>query len=302
MKKIRTVVSLFDGISCGQVALNKLHIKYDNYFASEIDKYTKTVTQDNFPNTIQIGDVTKIDGTKLHNTWLLMGGSPCQGFSSAGKKLNFDDPRSKLFFEFVRLKNECNPKFFLYENVVPKDKSVINIISELLHCEPIMINSSLVSAQSRKRLYWTNIPNVTQPIEKGILLKDIVEFESTIPLHEDTINELQKFTKRKFNVTISKTGRIRPHQLDVKKSGISEIGTLTNPADKSVTIIASHTPKTYKSNPFRVYELSRNELEQLQTLPVNYTNSISFAQAKKAIGNGWNINTIAHILTNLPTH
>lgn len=167
------VLSLFDGMSCGQIALNRADIPYSNYYASEIDKYAIKVTQHNYPNTIQLGDVTEIKSSDLPQIDLLIGGSPCQGFSFAGKQLNFEDPRSKLFFEFVRLLRECKPKFFLLENVKMK-KEYQDVISEHLGVEPIEINSALVSAQNRKRLYWTNIPGVTIPNDKGILLRDIV--------------------------------------------------------------------------------------------------------------------------------
>lgn len=168
------VLSLFDGMSCGQIALNRLGIKYDNYYAAEIDKYAMEVTKKNFPNTIHLGDVTKVKAADLEPIDLLMGGSPCQGFSFAGKQLNFDDPRSALFFEFVRLLKECKPKYFLLENVRMK-KIYQDVITEHLGVEPIMINSSLLSAQSRHRLYWTNIPNVQQPQDKGLVIKDILE-------------------------------------------------------------------------------------------------------------------------------
>jgi len=171
------VLSLFDGMSCGQIALNKAGVKYDTYFASEVDKYAIKVAQANYPNTVQIGDVTQVDHTRLPfgGIDLLMGGSPCQGFSFAGKQLNFDDPRSKLFFEFVRLKDELKPKYFLMENVLMKQESQ-DIISEYLGVKPVMINSSLFSAQNRKRLYWTNIPFDTMPTaDKGIVLQDILE-------------------------------------------------------------------------------------------------------------------------------
>ena len=170
------VLSLFDGMSCGQIALNKLGIKYDKYFAAEIDKYAMQVTQHNFPDTVQLGDVQFVTKETFGNNKvdLLIGGSPCQGFSFAGKQLNFEDPRSVLFFEFVRLLKELKPKYFLLENVKMKKESQ-DIISKYLGCEPIEINSSLVSAQTRKRLYWTNIPNITQPEDKGIILKDIIE-------------------------------------------------------------------------------------------------------------------------------
>lgn len=167
MAKITNVLSLFDGLSCGQIALNRVGIEYGNYFASEIDKYAIQVTQTNYPNTIQLGDVTKVKASDLPKIDLLIGGSPCQGFSFAGKGLNFEDPRSKLFFEFVRLKNETQPKYFLLENVVMK-KEHEKVISEFLGVEPILINSNLVSAQNRKRLYWTNIPGLKQPVDKEI--------------------------------------------------------------------------------------------------------------------------------------
>jgi DNA (cytosine-5)-methyltransferase 3A len=137
------VLSLFDGMSCGQIALNKAGIKYDNYFASEIDKPAIKVTQHNYPNTIQLGSVIDVKAEDLPKIDLLIGGSPCQGFSFAGKKLNFDDPRSKLFFEFVRLKNELNPKYFLLENVKMKQEWQ-DVISENLGVKPIRINSKSI--------------------------------------------------------------------------------------------------------------------------------------------------------------
>jgi DNA-cytosine methyltransferase len=170
------VLSLFDGMSCGQIALNKLGIDYDKYFACEIDKYAMQVTQHNFPDTVQLGDVQFVTKETFgnHKIDLVVGGSPCQGFSFAGKMLNFDDPRSKLFFEYVRLVKELKPKYFLLENVKMKKESQ-DIISKYMGVEPIEINSSLVSAQTRKRLYWTNIPNVSQPEDKGVVLRDIIE-------------------------------------------------------------------------------------------------------------------------------
>ena len=181
-----TVLSLFDGMSCGQLALQKLGIKVKQYYAAEIDKHAIQVTQHNFPNTIQLGDVTKVFAKDLPKIDLLIGGSPCQGFSFAGKQLAFDDPRSKLFFEFVRLKNECNPTYFMLENVKMKKEFEI-IISKYMGVAPIEINSALLSAQNRVRLYWTNIANeayglfgdmqcmIPQPKDKGILLRDILE-------------------------------------------------------------------------------------------------------------------------------
>jgi site-specific DNA-cytosine methylase len=185
------VLSLFDGMSCGQIALNRAGIKYEKYYASEIDKYAIKVTQSNYPNTIQLGSITDWQKWDIEKPDLIIGGSPCQGFSFAGKQLNFNDERSKLFFTFVDILKHYKPKYFLLENVVMK-KEYNDVISGLLgelypecvtngelfrtgRLEPIQINSALVSAQNRKRLYWTNIEGVEQPEDKGILLKDIIE-------------------------------------------------------------------------------------------------------------------------------
>lgn len=192
------VLSLFDGMSCGQIALNRLGIKYDNYYAAEIDKYAIEVTKKNYPNTIHLGDVTKVKAADLEPIDLLMGGSPCQGFSFAGKQLNFDDPRSALFFEFVRLLKECKPKYFLLENVRMK-KIYQDVITEHLGVEPIMINSSLLSAQNRLRLYWTNIPGVDQPQDKGLVLRDILEYE------QNSVSELSE--AKKDRILNSKRGK-----------------------------------------------------------------------------------------------
>ena len=183
------VLSLFDGMSCGQIALNRLGVKYDKYFASEIDKYAIQITKQNYPDTIHIGDVTAIKAAELPKIDLLMGGSPCQGFSFAGNQLAFDDPRSKLFFEFVRLLKELKPKYFLLENVRMK-KEYLDIITEHLGVEPILINSALVSAQNRQRYYWTNIPGIAQPKDKGIVLKDILQNETNeLPVKDTKRNQ-----------------------------------------------------------------------------------------------------------------
>jgi len=193
------VLSLFDGMSCGQIALNRAGVKYDTYFASEIDKYAIKVAQANYPNTAQIGDVTNIDYTKLPigGIDLLMGGSPCQGFSFAGKQLNFNDPRSKLFFEFIRMRDELQPKYVLLENV-RMSKSSQDIISAWLGFQPQAINSSTVSAQNRYRLYWfgKRVLREAKPTgntygydaipippmeDKGLVLKDILEADHNEP-------------------------------------------------------------------------------------------------------------------------
>jgi len=185
MTKEINVLSCFDGASCGQQALSKLNIPIGAYYASEIDPYAIKVTQANFPNTIQLGDITKVGYTSFnHHIDLMMGGSPCQGFSFAGKQLNFDDPRSRLFFDFIRIRDELLPKYVLLENVRMSKESQ-DVISKYMGCEPTKINSALVSAQSRNRLYWfvqydwdlqKYVPiHIPQPKDKGIKLKDILE-------------------------------------------------------------------------------------------------------------------------------
>jgi len=186
-------------MSCGQIALDQLGIPVETYYASEIDKYAIQVTQANYPNTVQVGDVTNLDPKDFADVDLIMGGSPCQGFSFAGKQLAFDDPRSALFFEFIRLLKAIKPRYFLLENVRMK-KEFLDIISqEVSKCypeiafgiEPILINSSLLSAQSRQRYYWTNIPNIQQPEDRGIVLRDILETEP-----ENFTKMSDKFAKR----------------------------------------------------------------------------------------------------------
>jgi len=177
------VLSLFDGMSCGRIALDQLGIPVEKYYASEIDKYAIQVAQANYPDTIHVGDVCDLDPENYKDIDLILAGSPCQGFSFAGKQLAFDDPRSALFFEFIRLLKAIKPKYFLLENVRMK-KEYLQVISEqvsecypeiMFGIEPIFINSSLVSAQSRQRYYWTNIPGIQQPEDRGIVLRDILE-------------------------------------------------------------------------------------------------------------------------------
>lgn len=227
MKKYN-ILSLFDGKSCGQIAINRLGIKNYTYYASEIDKYAMQVTMANYPNTIQLGSVVDIDPNDLPKIDLVIGGSPCQGFSFAGKQLNFEDERSKLFFDFVRVLDGCRKKNpdvkFLLENVKMK-KEHENVISRFMGIDPIEINSALVSAQNRKRLYWTNIgttkanlfgieePGIKQPKDKGILLKDILESEvdEKYFLKEKTLKYLSSTTNSgAFN------GRFKPREREEK--------------------------------------------------------------------------------------
>lgn len=200
------VISLFDGMSCGMQALKNLGISVSEYHAFEIDKHAIQVSMKNHPEIIRHGSVVDFDFTRFKDFDLLLAGSPCQGFSFAGKQLAFDDPRSKLFFEFARALKEIKPKYFLLENVNMK-KEHLDVISEYCGVNPVIINSNLVSAQNRKRWYWTNIPNITQPEDLGILLKDIV--------HEN--NEIE--TLEKYIVPFDKTLQILNKEVERGKVG-----------------------------------------------------------------------------------
>jgi len=310
--KIMNTLSLFDGMSCGQIALERAGIRVDKYFASEVDKYAIEVTQHNYPNTIQLGDITLLKGIDLPNIDLLMGGSPCQGFSFAGQGLNFNDPRSKLFFEFVRLKNETNPTYFLLENVKMRVE-YRNIISRYLGVDPIEINSSLVSAQNRKRLYWTNIKGIEQPQDMGIVIKDILENDAEpIILH----NLYGGFKETKPRVFVGKSPTIRTaggggHIPSVVKVGNiypsgGQNGNVFDVMGKTPSLMAgigikgrgigsSNSPKISTDGRWR--RLSPIECERLQTMPDNYTQGVSDTQRYKMIGNGWTVDVIAHIFS-----
>jgi DNA (cytosine-5)-methyltransferase 3A len=244
------VLSLFDGMSCGRIALDKAGIPVTNYFASEIDKYAIQVAKANYPDTIHIGDVQQVmwpetfEGMKID---LLLGGSPCQGFSMAGKRLNFDDPRSKLFFEYVRILKECKPKYFLLENVRMKQESQ-DIISEYLGVQPVAINSSLLSAQNRYRLYWTNIPFDT-PQDLGIKLQDILE-DNFITDREKShcidanyfkgggmSNLRVYFDKSRRQIVFSKDGLCHVGDADIKGHGYNK--RVYHPEGKSPSLCAA---------------------------------------------------------------
>jgi len=327
------VLSLFDGMSCGQIALNRIGIVPDKYFASEIDKYAIKITQKNYPETIQIGDITKVsfkDGILCTENGnfdvgeidLLMGGSPCQGFSFAGKQLNFDDPRSKLFFEYVRILKECNPTYFLLENVKMK-KDYQNVISEYLKVEPILINSALVSAQNRNRLYWTNIKNVNQPIDKHIYLKDILinnDFvidqdnsnkilirrrgHGYLPTKNVYVDKINALVTSNYEYFIIKKDykdlfRIEP---SMKKAIINNKCKIIDKNKKANTCTTkqrrwNNSGFVYDNNKLRYFHPI--ECERLQTVPDNYTNGVSNTQRYKMIGNGWTVDVICHILKNM---
>jgi len=279
------VLSLFDGMSCGQIALNRLGIKIDKYYASEIDKYAIEVTQKNFPDTIQVGDVCELKAEDYQDIDLIMAGSPCQGFSFAGKQLAFEDPRSALFFEFVRLLKAIKPKYFLLENVRMKKEYLAVITEQVSACypdyqgndlfggriEPIFINSALVSAQSRQRYYWTNIPGVEQPEDKGIVLRDILEDEYLSEKDKSYCIDANYYKGASVEQYKNKSRRqlvSKPKQVDCKER------------------------ITWR-------KLTPLECERLQTVPDNYTEGVSNSRRYQMLGNGWTVDVIAHILANM---
>ena len=275
------VLSLFDGMSCGQIALNRLGIKVSKYYASEIDKAPIKVTQHNYPDTIQVGDVTKVKGDDLPQIDLLIGGSPCQGFSFAGKKLNFEDPRSILFFEFVRLLDECKPTYFLLENVKMK-KEWQDVISDLLGVQPMRINSSKFTAAKRDRLYWTNIPNISEPIDKEISFDEI----------NSNIDEWLE-PKR-----IEKIAAWKAQQKPLKNATLigskSKLPCLTargyNQYHSGMILITDGEKYRYLTN---------EEAEMAQGVPVGYTSICNDRERSHMLGNGWTVDVIAHIFSPL---
>lgn len=292
------ILSLFDGISCGQIAINRAGIKYDNYFASEIDWRAIEVTQYNYPDTIQLGDVSKLsfsDGALWSKHYsesmnreitiqkrtidkidLLIGGSPCQGFSFAGKQLNFNDERSKLFFEFARLLKETNPDYFILENVKMKQEYQ-DVISEMLGVSPILIDSNLVSAQNRKRLYWTNIPVKRLPEDRNIKLDDIID--RTI-IGKPATN----WEKYSNGITSQYLDPYNKREIKGQKSTTLR----TNIYNGNMWVLNGD------GNGYR--NLTVKECEKLQTIPEDYTISVSDSKAKKLISNAWTIDVISYLL------
>lgn len=295
------VLSLFDGMSCGMIALERAGIKVKNYFASEIDKHAIKVSKANYPNIIQLGDVTQVDASKLPKIDLLIGGSPCQGFSMAGKQIAFDDPRSKLYFEYERILKELqviNPNIkFLLENVKMKQEHK-DVITARLGVEPIAINSNLVSA----------------PENKGITLVDILEPEvdEKYFVKAGRLEWLKTFGELKekggyvaFNPTKAKCLTVRgepswnttyilqwPHG--------SNKGGLRAKDGKTPTLTTSSWPaNNLLLNEGLVRKLTPVECERLQTVPDGYTSCVSDSQRYKMLGNGWTVDVIAHIFQGL---
>jgi DNA (cytosine-5)-methyltransferase 3A len=351
------VLSLFDGMSCGQIALNRAGIKYDNYYASEVDKHSIKVTQHNYPNTIQLGDITQINGSDLPTITLMCGGSPCQNLSFAGKMkgmstkedieiltleqyLKLKDEgfefqgQSYLFWEYVRLLKEVKPKYFLLENVKMLKKWE-NIISNVLGLEPIEINSTLVSAQNRRRLYWTNIPNINQPIDKEITLKDIIVDDpcnmtidekidsltksyGSLTINDDGIVTLYANNGKRVNIDLSneapfsfyetrtKEGKEMRRKIRIETGRDSTPRSkefkmyVPNKNNKGNCLVTVESPLDYIFDPTWKYrKLYRIEMERLQTIPDGYTNVVSDSQARKMLGNGWTVDVITHIFKNI---
>lgn len=331
------VLSLFDGMSCGRIALERIGIKVDNYCASEIDKYAQIVSEKNYPDIIRLGDVRQVNIKNIPKTDILLGGSPCQSFSFAGKmngmstKENIDittlkqylklkkdgfefDGHSYLFWEYVRLLRKVKPKYFLLENVRMALKWQ-KIISEALGVEPILINSNLVSAQNRRRLYWTNIPNVKQPSDKKVFLKQILQekVEEKYFLSEKQFiyisnnKRLQKkFTsingKKALSLMAGYDRLQGTHVIDANgrydSIEISKSGTLQSRYYKGMENFGTNS-FILTSDRENCRKLTPIECERLQTIPDNYSSSVSDSQRYKMLGNGWTVDVIAHILKNI---
>ena len=289
MPRFSSVLSLFDGISCGMIALERAGIEIDNYYSSEIDEQAISISKKNYPNINRLGTVEKwkewnIDWSKID---LLIGGSPCQGFSSSGKGLNFEDPRSKLFFVFSDILNHIktfNPNIkFMLENVKMKDEWC-NVITEYLGVNYVEINSRYFSAQNRVRYYWCNF-EIMPYTDKGVMLEDIVE--------DDYIHSAAKRTRPIVN-----EGHRKSLCLEVNGIGKSMCLVTVN-----LNNLLSPLPKgRYKdvgqnNYPYRV--MTTNEREKLQTVPVGYVGNINNTKAAKVLGNGWTVDVIAHILGSL---
>lgn len=312
------VLSLFDGISCGMIALDKLGINVNNYFASEIDENAIKISKANYPNIKHIGDVTKITKDNIKNMPkidLILGGSPCQGFSNNGKGLNFNDPRSKLFFDFVNILNwvrEVNNKNvkFLLENVKMK-KEWEDIITQYVKVKPIEINSKLLTAQNRPRLYWSNIDNIDIPKDVGIELINILDKNVKFDfINHEGLKICKSISENSRNLIYRVDNEVRIKQATKQGYIVANEGdgiNLSFPCSlsrrgrvikgKSNCLDTSCNICVYIDNSIRRFTI--NELEKLQGLPIGYTNHVSDRNRIKAIGNGWTIDVIEHILRNL---
>ena len=310
-----TVLSLFDGISCGRIALERAKIKINKYYASEIDKNAMQISRNNYKDIIQLGDINNIDEDIIKSIGkidLVLGGSPCQGFSNEGKGLNFEDSRSKLFFNFVDILNivkKYNPSVkFLLENVQMK-KEWIEVINEYMGVEAININSKLVSAQNRPRLYWTNI-NFEPIQDKNINLVDILENIEFDYVEYEGLRVCKSISDNSRKLISNINGEIRIRQAVKKGYIVAKNGDGVNLSfplsesrrgrvikGKSNCIDTQCNICVYHNGNIR--RLTVKEMEKLQTLPIGYTEGIAERQRIKAIGNGWTVDVVAHILKGL---
>lgn len=304
------VLSLFDGLGGARIALDRLGIAC-KYYASEIDKYAMAVHQKNYPDTVQIGDVTKVFAKDLPKIDLLIGGSPCQDLSiSKENRQGLEGEKSKLFFEFVRLKNELNPRYFLLENVASMSKENRNRMTRIIGVQPILINSALLTAQHRERWYWTNIPHhFTMPKDRGIALKDILE-DGEGCLYNN-YKKSHKVGLLKSSTLVARYGRGFTNfdsqtaviKVPLQTSFINENRQgerIYSAQGKSVSLLALGGGLGAKTGLYEVGDEVRKltplECERLQGLPDNYTASVSNSQRYKMIGNGFTVPVIEHLL------
>ena len=291
---LNAVLSLFDGMSCGQIALQKLGIEYKEYYASEIDKDAMFIAKKNFPNIKHIGDVTKVQGNNLQKIDLLIGGSPCQNLSLAvinniKHNKGLDGEKSGLFYEYLRLLTETKPKYFLLENVGGMRTKDKDLITEALGVEPLQINSNLFSAQDRDRYYWTNIPVDLNIKDKGIVLKDIC-------LNADEVD-----AKFWYDKEFTYNGDDKKVQATLHLNGHDILKRVNNLNDKSATLTCCRGGKKKKKvfQNGKCRKLTPLEYERLQTVPDNYTLGVSDSQRYNMLGNGWTVDVIAHIFNGM---
>lgn len=291
------VLSLFDGISCGMVALERAGIRVDRYVAYEIEPNAIKISQKNYPQIEHCGDVTVADFTKYQGFDLLIGGSPCTNWSCAKnhrakekKELFINEGMGwELFKQYARALKEAKPTFFLYENNYRISQNIVEAITEILGVQPIMIDSALVSAQRRKRLYWTNIPGVTQPKDKGIVLRDVFVPDESLARTDErilaTAVRKKNYVQYAVNDKHSTSQAFRLYYLDGKSPTIARCRT----ESKCNILIDDNDLSTYKI-------ISPVEAERLQTLPDNYTGGVPKTRRFESIGNGWTVDVIAHLL------
>lgn len=285
------VLSLFDGISCGMVALERAKIPVERYVAYEIDKYAIQISKKNYPKIEHCGDVTTANFTQYQGFDLLIGGSPCQSLSIVQSKTRKNlDGKSKLFFEFVRAKEEMKPKYFLFENVASMNDESKKVISNCLGCEPILINSSDFAAQERPRYYWTNIPVSLNYEKSKAVLGDILEKD---------VDEKYFYNYQLLDVDLSKQVCAI---MDFKNHDMHK--RIFNPNFKVHTLTTCGGGNTQKKIYIngRARKLTPLEYERLQTLPDNYTACVANSHRYTAIGNGWTVDVISHILKHIPLY